>query len=273
MQEAVESNNIKDESIFNYKYDDIINELFLTCKELLTGQVDNSENGLKNFNILGKEKDNKIDKNIYKKNIIINNEIMQELINKQQSMLDFSNNIKINEPNNINSDNPSINFRNRKTLQSPDSTTKNEENEKKNLEKIKAEKKKENEPYINLFKIAEYLQYYRSKLDTNNIIFINNEADETKVSKINSKYTKSVNSTVSNQTKKKYDENNDYINMLDEKNISYLWYMEAKKKYKNFNYNISSDYRELFTEFNDSYKNIPRSEIKRSIYHKKDKSP
>ena len=93
------------------------------------------------------------------------------------------------------------------------------------------------------------------------------------MSKINSKYTKSVNSTVSNQTKKKYDENNDYINMLDEKNISYLWYMEAKKKYKNFNYNISSDYRELFTEFNDSYKNIPRSEIKRSIYHKKDKSP
>ena len=273
LQEAVENSNIKDDSIFVYKYDDIINELFLTCKELLTGQVDNSENGLKNFNILGKEKDNKIDKNIYKKNIIINNEIMQELINKQQSMLDFSNNIKINEPNNINSDNPSINFRNRKTLQSPDSTTKNEENEKKNLEKIKAEKKKENEPYINLFKIAEYLQYYRSKLDTNNIIFINNEADETKVSKINSKYTKSVNSTVSNQTKKKYDENNDYINMLDEKNISYLWYMEAKKKYKNFNYNISSDYRELFTEFNDSYKNIPRSEIKRSIYHKKDKSP
>ena len=273
LQEAVESNNIKDESIFNYKYDDIINELFLTCKELLTGQVDNSENGLKNFNILGKEKDNKIDKNIYKKNIIINNEIMQELINKQQSMLDFSNNIKINEPNNINSDNPSIDFRNRKTLQSPDSTTKNEENEKKNLEKIKAEKKKENEPYINLFKIAEYLQYYRSKLDTNNIIFINNEADETKVSKINSKYEKSIKSSVSNQTKKKNDENNDYINMLDEKNISYLWYMEAKKKYKNFNYNISSDYRELFTEFNDSYKNIPRSEIKRSIYHKKDKSP
>ncbi len=37
LQEAVESSNIKDESIFNYKYDDIINELFLTCKELLTG--------------------------------------------------------------------------------------------------------------------------------------------------------------------------------------------------------------------------------------------
>ena len=272
LQEAVESSNIKDESIFNYKYDDIINELFLTCKELLTGQVDNSDNGLKNFNILGKEKDNKIDKNIYKKNIIINNEIMQELINKQQSMLDFSNNIKINEPNSINNYNSLKNIKNIKSQQSTDKVSKNEE-EAKDFEKIKAEKKKENEPYINLFKIAEYLQYYRSKILTNNILFINNELDETKVSKINSKNSKSINSSVSNQTKKKNDENNDYINMLDEKNISYLWYMETKKKYKNFNYNMSNDYRELFTEFNDSYKNIPRSDGKKSIFHKKDKSP
>ena len=102
LQEAVESSNIKDDSIFIYKHDDIINELFLTCKELLTGQIDNNnENGLKNFNILQNNKDKKIDKNIYKKNLIINNEIMEELINKQQSMLDFSNNIKENEPNNI----------------------------------------------------------------------------------------------------------------------------------------------------------------------------
>ena len=271
LQEAVESNNIKDESIFNYKYDDIINELFLTCKELLTGQVDNSENGLKNFNILGKEKDNKIDKNIYKKNIIINNEIMQELINKQQSMLDFSNNIKINEPNNINSEISLRKFKTKNSIQFSNSKEKLEENDIKDLEKIKSEKKKENEPYINLFKIAEYLQYYRSKLETNNIIFVNNEVDESKVSKFNSK---SINSSVTEKTKKKNDENNEnmYINMLDENNISYLWYMETKKKYKNFNYNISSDYGELFTEFNDSYKNIPRSDLRKSIYHKKDKN-
>ena len=141
LQEAVESNNIKDESIFNYKYDDIINELFLTCKELLTGQVDNSENGLKNFNILGKEKDNKIDKNIYKKNIIINNEIMQELINKQQSMLDFSNNIKINEPNNINSEISLRRFKTKNSIQFSNSKEKLEENDIKDLEKIKSEKK------------------------------------------------------------------------------------------------------------------------------------
>ena len=271
LQEAVESSNIKDESIFNYKYDDIINELFLTCKELLTGQIDNSENGLKNFNILGKEKDSKIDKNIYKKNLIINNEIMQELINKQQSMLDFSNNIKINEPNNINSEISIRRFKTKNSIQFSNSKEKLEENDIKDLEKIKSEKKKENEPYINLFKIAEYLQYYRSKLETNNIIFVNNEVDESKVSKFNSK---SINSSVTEKTKKKNDENNEnmYINMLDENNISYLWYMETKKKYKNFNYNISSDYGELFTEFNDSYKNIPRSDLRKSIYHKKDKN-
>ena len=196
---------------------------------------------------------------------------MQELINKQQSMLDFSNNIKINEPNNINSEISLRRFKTKNSIQFSNSKEKLEENDIKDLEKIKSEKKKENEPYINLFKIAEYLQYYRSKLETNNIIFVNNEVDESKVSKFNSK---SINSSVTEKTKKKNDENNEnmYINMLDENNISYLWYMETKKKYKNFNYNISSDYGELFTEFNDSYKNIPRSDLRKSIYHKKDKN-
>lgn len=71
------------------------------------------------------------------------------------------------------------------------------------------------------------------------------------------------------------DEGNDnnYINMLDETNITYMWYMETKKKYKNFNYNLSLDYKELFTEFNDSYKNNSYSELKKSIHiHKKDKN-
>ena len=277
LQEAVESSNIKDESIFIYKYDDIINELFLTCKELLTGQIDNTENNLNNFNILGKEKDKKIDKNIYKKNLIINNEIMEELINKQQSMLDFSNNIKTNEPNSINTHtSPKVN----KSLIKKSSSIENiksldnKKSEKKDSEKVKAEKRKENEPYINLFKIAEYLQFYRSKLESNNVMFLNGETDESKMSRMLSKNTKSINSSVSNQ-KNKNDENNEnnYINMLDEKNISYLWYIETKKKYKNFNYTISSDYRELFTEFNDSYKNIRQSDDKKSIHaHKKDKN-
>ena len=47
-------------------------------------------------------------------------------------------------------------------------------------------------------------------------------------------------------------ENNEkvYINMLDEDNMSYLWYMEAKKRNnKSFNYTINDDYNELFMDF------------------------
>ena len=48
---------------------------------------------------------------------------------------------------------------------------------------------------------------------------------------------------------------NIYVNMLDEESMSYLWYMEAKKKNnKSFNYNISNDYNELFIEYIDDYK-------------------
>ena len=66
-----------------------------------------------------------------------------------------------------------------------------------------------------------------------------------------SKNTKSINSSISNQLKNRNDESNEnnYINMLDETNITYLWYMETKKRYKNFNYNVSSDCKELFTEY------------------------
>ena len=43
--------------------------------------------------------------------------------------------------------------------------------------------------------------------------------------------------------------------MLDEESMSYLWYMEAKKKNnKSLNYNISYDYNELFIEYIDAYK-------------------
>ena len=48
---------------------------------------------------------------------------------------------------------------------------------------------------------------------------------------------------------------NIYVNMLDEESMSYLWYMEAKKKNnKSFNYNVSNNYSELFMEYIDIYK-------------------
>ena len=208
---------------------------------------------------------------------------MDDLINKQQSMLYFSINIKVNEPNSISGITHQKTSKSiRKSNQSKDNLNSHKdsnkkEKEKKELEnKIKTEQKKENEPYIKLFKIAEYLNYYRSKLETNNVIFLNNnDYDETKMSKMLSKNTKSINSSISNQFKNRNDESNEnnYINMLDETDITYLWYMETKKRYKNFNYNVSSDCRELFTEFNDSNKTIQRIDPKKNInLHKKDKN-
>ena len=75
LQEAIELNNIKDEKIFQYEYDDIINDLFITTKELLTRQIDHRNNNKysNQFNILRNDKENHVDKSKYEKNLIINN--------------------------------------------------------------------------------------------------------------------------------------------------------------------------------------------------------
>ena len=267
LQEAVETNSIKDESIFIYKYDDIINELFITCKELLSGQINhnNNDNGINNFNILGNDNEKKIDKNIYKKNLIINNEIMEELIEKQQRTMDFSNNVKLNDLNSIDSKMFSPKNKNNKTdtngseknIDVNIDNNKKIENEKEQKINKKSQKNIENDIYIQLFKISEYLDYYRSKLDTNNIVYLNENGDDLKTNHLATRTnTKSMTSSITN-TKKKNDETNDnhnYVNMMDEKNISYLWYMEAKKKNRCFNYIINNDCEELFSDVYDSYK-------------------
>ena len=277
LQDAIESNTIKDENIFIYKNDDTINELFGTCKELLSGQINNKENGLMNFNILNKDKQKKIDENKYKKNLIINNEIMNKLICEQQNMMDFSNNIKVNDINDINdnyNENTEKNDKKKlKNVNDEDHLISEEDYLNSNLDKDSNKKikfnikkcidnsdEKDNEPYKKLFQISEYLYYYRTKLKNNNIIIINNNSiiDESKMSKIISKNSKNLNNSMKTNTKKikinEYDDNeNIHINMLDEENISYLWYMSAKKKHnKSFNYKINENYNELFMDYNDN---------------------
>ena len=288
LQEAVESNLIKDENIFIYKYDDIINELFITCKELLNGQINhnNNDNDIYNFNILSNDNEKKIDKNIYKKNFIINNEIMEELIEKQQSLMDFSNNVKLNELNSIDTYLPSqknnnLNINNEAEekisahLGSNKKTEKEKDNEKeKEKEKeIKSNKKtqknKENESYIKLFKISEYFDYFRSKLDSNNIIFLNENTGDSKTNQLLSKNNSKSNTNSITNKKNKNDEaneNSNYINMMDETNITYLWYMEAKKKNKSFNYYMNNDCRELFSEYYDNYKEHSNNEKKSKTF-------
>jgi hypothetical protein len=272
LQEAIETNNIKDENIFKFEYDEIINELFITCKELLTGQ-NNSSNKLQyscQFNIINKRNDNDkiIDKNKYEKNIIINNEIMTDLINEQQNMNDYSKEIDFNDDYEISHDfidfeeDRKENNAHKKSKRKKDKINNNDikENEefKVNLNKYNEKEDSNKKAYKDLFKLGQYLYHYRSKVEQNNIIINDNSKIEDKKStksKVNKngqnqmrdpKHKKSVLSQISIYDKS---EDNVSINVLKGKDITYLWYMEMKKKNnKSFNYELSDDLEELFDE-------------------------
>ena len=282
LQEAIESSSLKDENIFKYEYDEVINELFLTSRELLSGQIDmnNDEKGMGQFNILSKpkDKDKNLDNNLYKKNLIINNDIMNKLIMEQQNMMDFSKNIKINEELNIfddakykifdkinNSqiieDNLNLPLNNKESSSSKNNVNQNEINE-----------VKDKEPYKRLFKIAEYLFYYQNKIENNFINIINNvitdESKKSSISKISNNMnttnpSKMKNFTRGNSNGKSDESENISINMLDNRSMNYLWYMESKKrKNKSFNYQINDNYDELFKDYN-YYQNNYENNIKK----------
>ena len=270
LQEAIENNNIKDESVFVYEYDDIINELFITCKELLTGNIDTSNNMKYSgqFNILNnqKDKDKIIDKNKYEKNLIINNDIVNQLINEQQNMMNFGDEIDINDDDYINNEKDERDTHRRKTSNSRMTNNKDIEN-KDNLKqsKIEEDKEKGKSSYKSLFKLAQYLYYYRCKVEGSVInININNTNTDDKnsnVSKLNnnpkSKNERRIKKSPSrSKPSEKNDEKNISINVLPDKDLTYLWYMEMKKKNnRSFNYELSDDYEELFMD-NLTNKNV-----------------
>jgi hypothetical protein len=94
LKEALMSNSIKDAKIFEYENDDIINELFLTCKQLFIGQIDkdNKENEFFHLNSfsISKEKYADSEENKYEKNLRINNYLMNKLMKQQKILMDFS---------------------------------------------------------------------------------------------------------------------------------------------------------------------------------------
>jgi len=257
LQEAIEANNVKDENVFKYEYDDIINELFITCKELITRQIDTRNNTKysKQFNILnsGNDKNDVIDKNKYEKNLIINNDIMNELINEQQNMNDLSENIDTNTE--LEEDLDEKEEKHGK-LEKEENTKKDDKNINDNndkFENIINQNKKgdedDKESYKSLFRLAEYLYYYRCK-NEDNIITVNTTINDE---------SKKSNKMKMNKVKKKISkiqsiyemEENISINMFKDKDITYMWYMEMKKrKNKSFNYQVSDDYEELFMDFN-----------------------
>ena len=306
LQEAIESSSIKDEDIFNYEYDEFINDLFLTSKELLTGQIDNKNNdqSLGEFNILSLPDDIKnVDKNLYQRNLIINNDIMNQLIMEQQIMLDFSKNIKINEElelylkkdkynenDNDNDNDEDIlkyniknnNFKSTKFEQKMNIEEKKNRKIYENKQNKSKEEEEDREPYKKLFKIAEYLYYHQNKVENNYINIVNNEIrDESKRSKI-SKISSNINingSLKKNKLKRsiirtdvsgKTDEGEKIsINMINNTNITYLWYMEAKKKNnQSINYKINKNYNELFMDdiiYQNHYESIEKHDSIKGI--------
>ena len=279
LQKAIETSSMKDDNIFKYNYDDFINDLFLTTKELLLGQINiNDEKGLGKFNILSipKDKRKNIDTNRYERNLVINNNIMNQLINEQLNMIDFSKNIQINDINSNSNDKAYL----KKTSKRSDdkenddnlvSNTNKDNNKNRNIQSDNINTVKQNneeierEPYKILFKISEYLNYRQNKIENNYIHIINNsikdESKKSNISKINNNLN--INNSLKTNLKLKKtivkgdipgksDDNENYsINMLDNDDISYLWYMEAKKKKnKSFDYKVGKNYDELFIDNN-----------------------
>ena len=252
LQEAIKNNNIKNESVFKYEYDDTIQELFTTCKELLTRQVDTKSNSKYSghFNVLDTQNDSLIDKSKYEKNLIINNDLINKLMIEQQNMMDFSDNIDINKKLD---DGFEFNIYNQNTKESEKLFEENKNNINQNKENIKIdEDKEEKEAYKSLLKLSDFLYYYRSK-NENNIITVKGKtiidgSKKTDKQQINRDKVKKKSSIISNLEDI---EENININMFDDKDIMYMWYMEEKNnKNKSFNYQIDDDYEELFSESN-----------------------
>jgi hypothetical protein len=91
LKESIENKILNDENIFKYKDDDIINDFFSTCKELLKGELKIKKKNLKeienNFEI-GNDGVN---------NIIINNKMIQAAISNDNINKNKKEDIKISD--------------------------------------------------------------------------------------------------------------------------------------------------------------------------------
>ena len=273
LQQTLLSNSIKDKNIFEYEYDEFINDLFLTCKELLTKQIDSKEKVIDNLNhnLISKEKIKDSEESKYAKNLRINNDIMNKLMNRQKSLMDFSKYIETNENNYLenyldknNKSSLSIKKVNFDNIGDNDNNNKvkfdNNIQNKNSFKFEKEEKEKENrESFKKLFQISEYFYYFLDNNKRNLINISDNEINsEIKINPKNEKFSKrnleQVNSNYHKTIKKSDSINRDNtksfdINMIDKNEITYLWYMEAKKKKnKSLNYKMGNQYEELFKD-------------------------
>ena len=275
LQQALLSNSIKDNKIFEYEYDEFINDFFLTCKELLTKQIDKSskEKVIDNLNhhLISKEKSKDSEENKYAKNLRLNNDILKNLMNQQKSLMDFSKYIETNENNYLenylvknNNSSHSIKKVSLDNIGDKDNNIKvkfdNIIQNKNSFKFEKEEKEKENrESFKKLFQISEYFYYFLDNNKRNLINISDNEINSEikkneKLDKSSKKNLEQINSNYHKIIKKSNSLNRDNektfnINMIDKSDITYLWYMEAKKKKnKSLNYKMGNQYDELFKD-------------------------
>ena len=190
------------------------------------------------------DKNKIIDKRKYEKNIIINNKIMNDLINEQQNIMNYTKEIDINDEyiindNIINKYEEKKNDKNHKKSNRKKGEINSNDKENKEIKfKINHEEEDDNnniEPYKRMYKLAEYLYNYRCKVEENNITI--NIKDDDKLPKL--RKMSSINKN----------ENNITVNALKGKDITYLWYTEMKNtNNKSFNLKLKEDLDELLKD-------------------------
>ncbi len=110
-----------------------------------------------------------------------------------------------------------------------------------NQNKINEDKNRES--YISLFKLGEYLYYYRCKNEEDLVNIKQDQAEESSNINNSKKFMKKISKKMTEE------DENSKITIFKDKDITYMWYMEAKKKKnKSFNYQISDNYEELFND-------------------------
>ena len=188
---------------------------------------------------------------------------MNKLIKEQNILMDFSKYIENNE-NNILEKNENENSNNSLLYIKKMNDNNKLENNIKNKISFKfqkEDKEKENREYFKtLFKISEYFHLFLNENKQKYIAIkdneINDESKKTEKSyQIYSEQEISNDKTIIKKTDYKLLNNDNSksfsINIINKNDMTYLWYMEAKKRNnKSLNYKIGKNYDELFNDVN-----------------------
>ena len=225
-------NNIDENDIFEYKLDDDINEFFLLCKRIINGEIQDYIYK-KNGNIQIKDINN---------NMIINNKMILELIENQQSLNNDDNKIYLfNQRNtnkirkrNLRKNNSSSNCNKDASSQGLDliklnSVTNKESNSSKDLYSNVEDNNPESNNmkcYENLLNLADFVYDWRDKEKTNKRNNLRVNVNKSSISTKNTNFIK-LKSTSNISVKDKNEKENNTKKQC--KYVTYSWYANAKQ--------------------------------------------